>query len=338
MTQLREIIAIPMGDPAGIGPEITAKSLANKEIYDMCKPVVVGDANVFKKAIEIVEKDLKVNIIASPEEGKYEYGTVDLIDLNNIDMNELQYGVVQAQCGKAAYAYIETSVNLAKEGKVKALATTPINKESLKAGEIPYIGHTEMLESLTNTKDPLTMFQVRGMRIFFLTRHLSVKDAIAQMTKERVQDYLIRCDKALQRLGVDSRKIAVAGLNPHSGEGGLFGMEEVDEIRPGIEAAIQDGIDAVGPVPADSVFHQALNGKYDAVLSLYHDQGHIAAKMTDFHRTISITNGLPFLRTSVDHGTAFDIAGKNIASSVSMEECIKLAAQYAPRFTSETME
>ncbi|HZG79435.1 MAG TPA: 4-hydroxythreonine-4-phosphate dehydrogenase PdxA, partial [Brevibacillus sp.] len=222
-------------------------------------------------------------------------------------------------------------------GEVKALATTPINKESLKAAKVPFIGHTEMLESLTNTKDPLTMFEVNGMRIFFLTRHLSLKDAIAQMTKERVQDYLVRCDQALQRLGVESRRIAVAGLNPHSGEGGLFGMEEVEEIKPGIEAAVAAGINAVGPVPADSVFFQALQGRYDAVLSLYHDQGHIAAKMTDFHRTISITNGLPFLRTSVDHGTAFDIAGKNIAESISMEECIKLAAQYAPKFSSNTL-
>ena len=338
MTTERAIIAIPMGDPAGIGPEITAKSLAKKEIYDMCKPVVIGDAKVFAKAIEIVEADLKVNVIQKPEEGKYEYGTVDLIDLDNINMEELEYGVVQAQCGKAAFEYIKTSVDLAKAGVVKALATTPINKESLKAAGVPYIGHTEMLEDLTNTKDPLTMFEVRGMRIFFLTRHLSLKDAIAQMTKERVRDYLNRCDKALQRLGIENRKIAVAGLNPHSGENGLFGREEVDEIAPGIELGKADGIDAYGPVPADSVFFQALNGKYDAVLSLYHDQGHIAAKMTDFHRTISITNGLPFLRTSVDHGTAFDIAGKNIAASTSMEECIKLAAQYAPRFTAETME
>ncbi|SET51024.1 4-hydroxythreonine-4-phosphate dehydrogenase [Oceanobacillus limi] len=337
MANERAIIAIPMGDPAGIGPEITAKSLVNQEIYSMCKPVVVGDANVFKKAIEIVEANLEVNVIDNPEEGLFEYGKVDLIDLKNINMDELQYGEVQAQCGNAAFEYIKTSVNLAKEGTVKALATTPINKESLKAAKVPYIGHTEMLEDLADTKDPLTMFQVNNMRIFFLTRHLSLKDAIAQMTKERVRDYLTRCDKALQRLGVENRKFAVAGLNPHSGEGGLFGMEEVNEIGPGIEAAVQYGIDAVGPVPADSVFFQALNGKYDAVLSLYHDQGHIAAKMTDFHRTISITNGLPFLRTSVDHGTAFDIAGENIASSVSMEECIKLAAEYAPKFTSETL-
>src|SRR5699024_10733502 len=333
--QQREIIAIPMGDAAGIGPEITAKSLMNKEIYDECRPLVIGDEKVFAKAIEVVEADLNLHVITEPKDGKYEYGTVDFINLENININEFAYGKVQAQCGQASFEYIKTAVELANDGAVKAIATTPINKESLKAAGVPHIGHTEMLEDLTNTEDPLTMFQVRGMRIFFLTRHLSLKDAINQMTKERVRDYLSRCDQALQRLGVESRKLAVAGLNPHSGEGGLFGMEEIEEITPGIALAQQDGIDVIGPVPADSVFFQALNGKYDAVLSLYHDQGHIAAKMTDFHRTISITNGLPFLRTSVDHGTAFDIAGKNIASSVSMEECIKLAAHYAPKFTKE---
>ncbi|HLR60667.1 MAG TPA: 4-hydroxythreonine-4-phosphate dehydrogenase PdxA [Pseudogracilibacillus sp.] len=338
MSNEQVIIAIPMGDPAGIGPEITAKSLMNQEIYDKCKPVVIGDKEVFEKAIQIVEGDLAINVIDHPQNGKFAYGTVDLIDLNNIDTNQLEYGEVQAQCGQASFEYIETAVNLALNGEAQALATTPINKESLRAADVPYIGHTEILEELTGTEDPLTMFQVHNLRIFFLTRHLSLKNAIGQMTKERVRDYLNRCDLALKRLGVEDRKIAVAGLNPHSGEGGLFGTEEIDEITPGIKAAVEDGINAVGPIPADSVFHQALNGKYDAVLSLYHDQGHIAAKMTDFYRTISITNGLPFLRTSVDHGTAYDIAGKNIASSVSMEECIKLAAEYGPKFTEEIMD
>ena len=334
MATERAIIAIPMGDPAGIGPEITIKSLTKQEIYDVCKPLVIGDLEVLKKAASIVGADVAFNEVGAPSEGMFELGTIDVINLNNIDINTLEYGKVSAQCGQGAFEYIKKSVELALAGEVKALATTPINKESLKAAKVPYIGHTEMLEELAGSHDPLTMFEVNGMRIFFLTRHLSLKDAIDAMTKERVHDYLIRCDKALQRLGVQERKFAVAGLNPHSGEGGLFGWEEVKEIKPGIEAAVKDGINAVGPVPADSVFFQALNGKYDAVLSLYHDQGHIAAKMTDFHRTISITNGLPFLRTSVDHGTAFDIAGKNIAESISMEECIKVAAQYAPNFTS----
>lgn len=337
MTTEKPIIAIPMGDPAGIGPEITVKSLTKKEIYDVSKPLIIGDSQVIERAIDIVNADVTINEITSPEDGKYELGTIDVINLNNIDIDKLEYGEVSVQGGQGAFEYIKKSVELALAGQVDALATTPINKESLKAAEVPYIGHTEMLEDLAGSNDPLTMFEVRGMRIFFLTRHLSLKDAIGQMTKERVSDYLIRCDKALQRLGVENRRFAVAGLNPHSGEGGLFGMEEVEEIKPGIEMAVEAGINAVGPVPADSVFFQALNGKYDAVLSLYHDQGHIAAKMTDFHRTISITNGLPFLRTSVDHGTAFDIAGKNIAESISLEEAIKLAARYAPNFTSYNM-
>lgn len=328
----RQIIAIPMGDAAGIGPEIAVKSLTNKEIYDVCKPVIVGDLDVIQKAVNITKSDVEINNIDDPENGIYKIGTIDVIDLNNIDAENLKYGEVSAKCGEAAYEYIKKSVELAMDKKVSALATTPINKESLKAAKVPYIGHTEMLEALSESEDPLTMFEVKGMRIFFLTRHLSLKDAINQMTKERVHDYLLRCDKALERLGLDSKKFAVAGLNPHSGEGGLFGMEEVNEIKPGIEMAKKDGIDVVGPVPADSVFYQALNGKYDAVLSLYHDQGHIAAKMTDFHMTVSITNGLPFLRTSVDHGTAFDIAGQNIAESISMEECIKVAAEYAESF------
>ncbi|ARP44270.1 MULTISPECIES: 4-hydroxythreonine-4-phosphate dehydrogenase PdxA [Geobacillus] len=331
-TQTKPIIAIPMGDPAGIGPEIVVKALSNQKIYDVCQPLVIGHSEVLKRAMDITHISLNINEIKDPSEGKYKHGTIDIVSLNNVDIDTLEIGKVQAQCGKAAYEYIETAVGLALDRKVSALATTPINKESLKAANVPFIGHTEILAALTNTNDPLTMFEVRNMRIFFLTRHLSLKDAIAAMTKERVCDYLIRCDQALQRLGVENRKIAVAALNPHGGENGLFGREEIDEILPGIQMAQEKGINAVGPVPADSVFHHALNGRYAAVLSLYHDQGHIAAKMADFERTISITNGLPFLRTSVDHGTAFDIAGKGMASSVSMEEAIILAAKYAPKF------
>ena len=328
----KAIIAVPMGDPAGIGPEITVKSFLNKDILNSSDIVVVGDRNVIERALEITNVELNVNVIESVKDAKFETGTIDLIDMKNVNMDEFKFGEIQAQCGQAAFDYIEKAIDLAMKNEVDALATTPINKESLYAAKVPFIGHTEMLEELTNSHDPLTMFQVLDLRIFFLTRHLSLKDAIDQMTKERVRDYVERSHDALIKLGVENPKLAVAGLNPHSGENGLFGMEEVDEITPGIEWAKKDGYDVTGPVPADSVFFQALNGKYDAVISLYHDQGHIAAKMTDFHKTISITNGLPFLRSSVDHGTAFDIAGKNIASSESMEEAIKLAGKYALSF------
>ena len=223
-------------------------------------------------------------------------------------------------------------MELALAGEVDALASTPINKESLKAANIDYIGHTEILADLTGTPDPLTMFQVRDLRVFFLTRHMSLVQACKLVRRERLEDYIGRCLKELVRLGVAKPRLAVAGLNPHCGEHGLFGFEEVEQIEPAIAAARLAGLDAVGPVPADSVFHFALQGKYDAVLSLYHDQGHIATKTLDFERTISLTLGLPFLRTSVDHGTAFDIAGQGRAGSVSMVEAIRLAALYAPNF------
>ena len=328
---MRTKIAIPMGDPAGVGPEIVVKTAVSKEILDLCELVVIGDKNVLEKAIEICQVNLKIHTIKNIEEGKYEKGILNVIDLENVDMNTLEYGQVQGMCGKAAFEYIKKCVELAMEHKVDAIATTPINKESLKAGNVNYIGHTEILGDLSNSRDPLTMFEVDNMRVFFLTRHMSLRRACDAITKERVLEYIERCTKALKQLGV-SGKMAVAGLNPHSGEHGLFGDEEVKEITPAIEEAQKLGYDVVGPVGADSVFHQALQGRYAAVLSLYHDQGHIATKTYDFERTIAITLDMPFLRTSVDHGTAFDIAGKGIVSAVSMIEAVKLAAKYAPNF------
>ncbi|MTI47343.1 4-hydroxythreonine-4-phosphate dehydrogenase PdxA [Sporosalibacterium faouarense] len=325
-------IGIPMGDPAGIGPEIVVKALADNEVIDICNPVVIGDKSTLEQAMKFCDIQLDINIISNPKEGSYEAGLLNLIDLDNVNIDGLKMGEIQGMAGKAAFEYIKESVDLAMKGEVAAIATTPINKEALKAGGINYIGHTEMLEDLTNSEDPLTMFQVFNLKVFFLSRHLSLRDACDMVTKERLLDYIERCVEALGRLGFKNPKLAVAGLNPHSGEHGLFGDEEVKEMEPAIKESIEKGFDIVGPVPADSVFHFGLKGSYDAVLSLYHDQGHIATKMVDFERTISITNGLPFLRTSVDHGTAFDIAGTGKASKVSMVESIKLAAEYAPKF------
>ena len=234
--------------------------------------------------------------------------------------------------GQAAYEYIKKATELCLAHKADVLSTTAINKESLKLAEVPYIGHTEIVGALTGTKNPLTMFQVRNLRVFFLTRHVSLRKACDLVTKDSLLTFIRDCVKALEVLGVKNPKIAVAGLNPHSGEHGLFGTEEVDHVIPAVLEAKARGIDIEGPIGADSVFYQALNGRYDAVLSLYHDQGHIATKMVDFERTISITNGMPILRTSVDHGTALDIAGKGIASPVSMIEAIRLAVEYAPNF------
>ena len=332
---MKPFIAVPIGDPAGVGPEITVKSIANKDVFDAARVVVVGDKKVIEKAIEICGKDLKVNVINEPEEGIYDEKTLNIIDLDNIDMDTFEYGKVQGMCGKAAYAYIEKAVELANSRKVDAVATTPINKEALRAGGINFIGHTEIFGALTNTPDPLTMFEVRGLRVFFLTRHVSLRESCDMVKKERIIDYVKRCTEVLKQLGVTEGTMAIAGLNPHSGEHGLFGWEEVNEVTPAVEELKQMGYNVAGPIGADSVFHLALQGRFNSVLSLYHDQGHIATKTLDFERTIAITGGMPILRTSVDHGTAFDIAGKNIVSEVSMVEAILLAAKYSPNFVNK---
>mgnify|MGYP001719975515 FL=1 len=328
----KPIIAVTMGDPAGIGPEIVAKSIADKATFDVARCIVIGDKKVMEKAIEIVGADLKVNVVESPADGDYSYGVLNMIDLDNIDMSRFEYGKINAMCGQAAFDYIKKSIEITMDKQADAVATTPINKESLHAAEVDFIGHTEIFGALTGTADPLTMFETNGLRVFFLTRHKSLRDMLDDIKKDRIIDYVERCTDALRRLGVKEGTMAVAGLNPHSGEHGLFGWEEVKEIAPAVEELKEIGFNVAGPVPADSVFHQAAQGRFNSVLSLYHDQGHIATKTLDFDRTISITNGMPILRTSVDHGTAFDIAGKGIAGAVSMEEAIRLAAKYAPFF------
>lgn len=329
----KSLIAVPIGDPAGVGPEIAAKAVASRKVFDAADCIIVGDKTIMEKAVNIVNAEFTIHVIAGPEEGDFREGVLNLIDLGNVDMENFEFGRVNGMCGRAAYEYIAKSIELANEGRVDAVATTPINKESLRAGGINYIGHTEIFGALTGTEDPLTMFETNGMRVFFLTRHVSLRDMLDMITKERIKDYVKRCLEALEKLGVSGKTMAVAGLNPHSGEHGLFGWEEVNEITPAVEELQAEGYNVTGPVGADSVFHQAAIGKYSSVLSLYHDQGHIAAKTLDFEKTIAVTNGMPILRTSVDHGTAFDIAGKGIASAVSMIEAILLAAKYAPKFT-----
>ncbi len=330
----RPYIGIPLGDPAGIGPEIVLKAVADPEIQACARCVVIGDRKVLEKAKTYPgSPQLEIHVIREPDQGKYCPGVLNLIDLDNIDMSKLTIGTVDGMCGRAAYEYIAESIRLANEGAVNAVATPPINKESLRKGGINYIGHTEIFGALTGTEDPLTMFEVRGMRVFFLTRHVSLQEACRMITKDRIKDYVRRCTEALRRLGVTEGTMAVAGLNPHSGEHGLFGYEEVEQVTPAVEELKAEGYNVAGPISADSVFHLALQGRFNSVLSLYHDQGHIATKTLDFERTIAVTNGMPILRTSVDHGTAMDIAGQGIASPVSMIEAIRLAVKYAPSFT-----
>lgn len=323
------IIGIPAGDPAGIGPEIVVKALSDQGIYKLCRPLVYGDKYIFEEIRRVLSQNVTFNIVEKPGDGVYTHGIIDIIQPEGKAEEKTAFGKVSAAAGRASYRYIKAAAEAAMHREIAAVATTPINKEAIKAAGIDFIGHTEMLASISGTDDPLTMFQVRDLRIFFLTRHVSLRRACEMVTADRIEECIYKSDEALRKLGFTGRRhIAVAGLNPHNGEHGLFGDDEEREIVPAVERAKAKGIDVAGPVPADSVFHQALYGKYDAVISLYHDQGHIASKTLDFEKTISLTLGMPFLRTSVDHGTAFDIAGRGMASAVSMKEAIRLAAMY----------
>ena len=328
----RTIIGIPLGDIAGIGPEIVVKALTDPALYQIARPLVIGEAGAVRRALRVTGLDLDLRIVDDPAQGRYQPGVIDLVDLANVDAEQVAFGQVQTAAGRAAHEFIVRAVELAQAGQVDALATTPINKEAFKAAGITDIGHTELLGRLTGIADPLTMFQVFNLKVFFLSRHVSLADAIRRVTQPRVLDYLQRCAGALIALGIAQPRLAVAGLNPHGGEHGLFGDEETRELEPAIAEARALGLNVAGPIAADSVFHLALNGAFDAVLALYHDQGHIATKMVDFQRTIAVTLGLPFIRTSVDHGTAFDLAGKGTATALSMAEAIRLAATYAPTY------
>lgn len=316
-------LAITIGDPAGIGPEITVKALNHQEIREKAFYKVYGSLCLLQEACTLCH--IPLSLLESPH--------IQIVDVPALSPGDFVKGKVNGDCGKAAYNYIEAAVKDTLIGKADAVVTAPINKESLKAGKVNFIGHTEIFGALTHTPDPLTLFEVKGLRVFFLSRHVSLQQACHLVTKERIIDYVQACTKALQQLGITEGTMAVAGLNPHSGEHGLFGTEEVQAIAPAVEELQQQGYAVVGPVSADSVFHLALQGRFNSVLSLYHDQGHIATKTYDFEKTISITCGMPILRTSVDHGTAFDIAGKNLASEISMMEAISVAAKYAPCWT-----
>ncbi len=329
MAASRPTIALTLGDPAGIGPEIMAKALAEGSCYDGLVPVVIGDRGVLEQVIEGGGLELDVGTIDSPADARGERGTVDLLDLDN--MGEVRFGEIDAEHGRAALEWIERACALARDGEVEGIVTGPINKEAAKAGGLKFPGHTELLADLlgADPDDVFTMFVVGKLRIFFLTRHLSLRDAIDALTVEKVHDGIVRVDGLLRELGVDDPHVALAALNPHAGEGGMMGDEEIQVLKPAVEKARADGIHVSGPVPADAVFHQGHEGRFDGVIALYHDQGHIASKTLDFFGTVSATLGLPIIRTSVDHGTAFDLAGTWKADARGQVNALRVGAELA---------
>jgi 4-hydroxythreonine-4-phosphate dehydrogenase len=340
MPETRPILGITMGDPAGVGPEIAAKALANKKVYEIAKPIIVGDAGVIARAVDIVGVNLKVNAVIRPSESIFESGVVDVLDLKNVNVETLEYGKVSSMAGKAAFEAIEKVIALAMDGQIDASVTGPINKESLNRAGYSYSGHTEIFAEYTNTKQ-YTMFLVEGdMRVVHVSTHVSLKRACELVKKERVLEVIQLANDACKRLGIVKPVIGVAGLNPHSGEGGLFGDEEQKEIIPAIKNARSLGIDAEGPVPADTLFSKVKGRLYDIAVAMYHDQGHIPVKVTGFvfnNQTqkwesvggVNITLGLPIIRTSVDHGTAFDQAGKGTANEESLIHAIEYAVKLA---------
>jgi 4-phospho-D-threonate 3-dehydrogenase / 4-phospho-D-erythronate 3-dehydrogenase len=330
MESRRPTLALTLGDPAGIGPEIMAKALAEGSCYARLVPVVVGDHGVLAQVADGAGLDLELRRVDGPGEARGERGVVDLIDLDN--MGEVRFGEIDAGHGRAALDWIEHACALAREGAVEGLVTGPINKEAAKAGGLRHPGHTELLADLLGA-DPdgvFTMFVVGPLRIFFLTRHLSLRDAIDALHEERVHAGIVRVGELLRDLGVEHPRVALAALNPHAGEGGLMGDEEIRILAPAVERARDDGVDVAGPVPADAVFHQGHEGRFDGVIALYHDQGHIASKTLDFFGTVSATLGLPVIRTSVDHGTAYDLAGRFQADARGQVAALRVAAELAP--------
>lgn len=322
----KPIIIVTMGDPSGIGPEVIAKALSKGHIQHHCHPIVLGNTEALKEAIAVSNMDVEVCQISDIENYNNSDKVISIIDPHNISFKDIKPGNLSASCGKASMEWVEMAANLIMSGKANALATAPINKEAAKYGGYKSIGHMELLQELSSSENVATMLITGSLNVVHLTTHHSLKIACDYVTKKRVLSMIQLTHDSFQKWGIANPRIGVAALNPHAGDGGLLGREENEAISPAIEQAQLMGINTSGPIPADIIFHQTIEGKYDVVLAMYHDQGHIAIKVHGFEESISVNLGLPFVRTSVDHGTAFDIAGKGVANHTSMAKAINLAA------------
>ncbi len=322
------LIAVTMGDPAGIGPEILAKTFAEGDFREEHRAVVVGDAKMLERAARLLDLPLRANVVDGPEDARFEPGTVDVIPETELP-EDLPFGELDARAGDAAFRYVERATELAGDGRVAAVATAPLNKEAMHLAGHKYPGHTEILARLTGTNDYAMMLVTDELKVIHVSTHVSLREAIERVEPERELTVIRLAHESLRKLGVESPKVAVAGLNPHAGENGLFGTEDAALIAPAVASAVDEGIDATGPHPPDTVMMRARTGTFDIVVVQYHDQGHIPIKLMGFDTGVNVTVGLPFFRTSVDHGTAFDIAGKGEADPSSLRAAIDLASTLA---------
>jgi len=332
------VIAITMGDPAGIGPEIAVKALLEKSIHEICKPLIVGDAVVFDQIITLLKLPVKVNAISKVADAKFEFGTIDVFDLTITDITKLQFGKIDAMCGEASFQAVKKAIELAMAKEVDATVTGPINKKSINEAGHHFAGHTEIYAHFTSTKKYAMLLVEDHINVIHVSTHVSLRQACDLVKKERILQVIELLRNGLMQLGKTNLKIGVAGLNPHAGDSGLFGTEDEEEILPAVQEAKRLGYDVEGPVPPDTMFAKAAMGAYGGVVAMYHDQGHIPFKLAGFKwnaekqqmdsvKGVNITMGLPIIRTSVDHGTAFEIAGKGIASADAMILAIESAVQ-----------
>ena len=322
------LIAVTMGDPAGIGPEIVARAFADPGFRDGNRALVVGDPGILERAAKLLGLPLRVNEISEPEEATLEPGAVDVLAVGELP-EDLPFGELDARAGDAAFRYLERATSLASAGRVGAIATAPLNKEAMHLAGHKYPGHTEILAELTGTGDYAMMLVTDELKVIHVSTHVSLREAIERVRPERELAVMRLAHDSLRKLGVESPKVAVAGLNPHAGENGLFGTEDLELIAPAVEEAREQGIEASGPWPPDTVLMRARRGEFDVVVVQYHDQGHIPVKLMGFDTGVNVTVGLPFVRTSVDHGTAFDIAGTGKADHASMRAALDLARKLA---------
>lgn len=329
METRRPILGITMGDAAGIGPEIILKALARPELSAVCRPLLLADRSVMERYRDLFESPVRFRVIHSPERASYDGNAIDLLDFDLLDASGLRIGEVSSEAGGAAVVLTQEAGRLAMQGKIDAIVSAPLNKEAMRAAGYSYEGQTEILAEVAGSRHYGMILLLGRLRVMMLTTHVALRKACEAVTAERVFAMIELAHSSLRSFGIPRPRIAVAALNPHGGEGGLFGREEIEGSIPAIRRAVAESIDAVGPVPADIVFVKAREGEYDLVLAMYHDQANMAAKLLGFGHVVTLLAGLPFIRTSVGHGTAFDIAGKARADETNFVLAVKTAAQIA---------
>lgn len=325
-----------MGDPAGIGPEVIIKALSHESLYDRCRPLVIGDQRILARAAEWMRLPIAMNSIERATDASYQANTITILDLQNADPKRIAPGQVHAEAGRAAVAYVFRACDMAMADEVQAVVTAPLNKEAMNLAGYAYAGHTELLTERTGAERVSMLLTGPKLRVVHVSTHVALDEAIQRVTTARVADVIDLAYRSCRALGVTAPRIAVAGLNPHAGEGGLFGDHERREIQPAIDAARERGLQVSDPQPPDTVFLRAVKGEFDIVVAMYHDQGHIPMKLLAFDSGVNVSMGLPIIRTSVDHGTAFDIAGTGKASEESLLAAIDVALQMVTAKTKET--